>query len=106
MPTAPGHCRGHLSRLEPETVADPAPGFEQRVIDADATRMLWTIVEELPPRREVLLRELFTDHPRPYAEVARAAGIPIGGLGLTRARALRQLRDRLDDGGLGPDTWR
>ncbi len=96
----------HLSQLEPEIVADPAPGPEQRVINADTTRMLWTIVAELPPRRRALLRELFTDHPRPYAEVARAAGIPVGGVGPTRARALRQLRDRLDDSGLGPDAWR
>lgn len=96
----------HLRQLEPEAVADSAPGPAQRVIDADTTRMLWTIVAELPPRRAALLRELFADHPRPYAEVARAAGIPIGGVGPTRARALHQLRNRLGDGELGSDTWR
>ncbi|MGH3868768.1 MAG: RNA polymerase sigma factor [Pseudonocardiaceae bacterium] len=96
----------NLHQPAPETVADPSLGPEQRVIDADTTQTLWNIVAQLPPRRGALLRELFTDHPRPYGEVARAAGIPIGGVGPSRARALRQLRDRLYDGGLGPDAWR
>jgi RNA polymerase sigma factor (sigma-70 family) len=95
-----------LRQLDPEPVADPAPSPEQYVINADTTRRLWNVVSELPPRRRALLRELFTDHPRPYAQVARAAGIPIGGVGPTRVRALRQLRDRLDGSGLGPDAWR
>ncbi len=95
-----------LRQLDPEPVADPAPGPEQYVIEADTTRRLWNVVSGLPPRRRALLRELFTDHPRPYAQVARVAGIPIGGVGPTRARALRQLRDRLNGSGLGPDAWR
>ncbi len=90
----------------PDTVADRSTGPEQRVVDADTARTLWNIVAELPPRRRTLLQALFTDHPRPYGEVARAAGIPLGGVGPTRARALRQLRVRLNDHGLGPDAWR
>lgn len=85
-----------------ETVAHPATGPEQRLIDVDATRTLWQLVEELPLRQRTLLRALFADHPRPYAEVARDAGIPTGAIGPTRARALRQLRRRLDEHGLGP----
>ncbi len=85
-----------------DTVADPSVGPEQRVIDADTARTLWKLVEELSPRQRTLLRLLFTDDPRPYTEVARAAGIPPGGIGPTRARALRQLRRRLDEHGLGP----
>jgi hypothetical protein len=38
---------------------------------------------------------LFTDTPYSSAEVAKTAGIPAGGIGPTRARALRQLRDKL-----------
>ncbi|MGH3851911.1 MAG: RNA polymerase sigma factor [Pseudonocardiaceae bacterium] len=91
----------HLRYAEPDTVADPSVGPEQRVVEADTTRALWNIVAELPPRRRALLRQLFTDHPRPYAEVARAAGIPVGGIGPTRARALRQLRGRITEDGLG-----
>jgi DNA-directed RNA polymerase specialized sigma24 family protein len=78
---------------------------EQRVINADTTRRLWSMVAELPPRRRTLLRALFTDHPRPYGELARTAGIPQGAIGPTRARALQQLRVRLKDHGLGPDAW-
>ncbi|MBV8542115.1 MAG: sigma-70 family RNA polymerase sigma factor [Pseudonocardiales bacterium] len=87
-----------------DTVADPSMGPEQRAIEADDARTLWSLVEELSPRQRTLLRVLFTDHPRPYAEVARTAGIPPGAIGPTRARALRQLRDRLTEHGLGRQT--
>ncbi|MBV9160099.1 MAG: sigma-70 family RNA polymerase sigma factor [Pseudonocardiales bacterium] len=83
-----------------DTVVDPSVGPEQQVIEADAARTLWSLVEELSPRQRTLLRALFTDHPRPYAEVARAAGIPPGAIGPTRKRALQQLRDRLNEHGL------
>jgi RNA polymerase sigma factor (sigma-70 family) len=91
--------------LRLDTIADRSMDPEQRVVDADTTRRLWNMVAELPPRRRILLRALFTDHPRPYDEVARTAGIPQGAIGPTRARALQQLRVRLNDHGLGPDTW-
>ncbi|HEY2764545.1 MAG TPA: sigma-70 family RNA polymerase sigma factor [Pseudonocardiaceae bacterium] len=85
-----------------ENVVDPGIGPEQRVIDHDTARTLWNLVAELSPLRRTLLRALFTDNPRPYTEVARSAGIPPGGIGPTRARALQQLRHRLDESGLGP----
>jgi RNA polymerase sigma factor (sigma-70 family) len=84
-----------------DTVADPSVGPEQQAIEADTARTLWSLVEELSPRQQTLLRALFADHPRPYAEVARSAGIPSGAIGPTRARALRQLRDRLNEHELG-----
>lgn len=84
-----------------EGVADPSVDPEQRAVDADTAQRLWSLVSTLPPRRQTLLRELFLDNPRPYAEVARAIGIPAGGIGPTRARALTQLRRRLDEHGLG-----
>lgn len=79
------------------TVTDPSAGPEQRVIDADTTRIVWKLVDELSSRQRTVLRTLFTDSPRPYAEVAHVTGIPPGGIGPTRARALRQLRDKLDE---------
>ncbi len=85
-----------------ETVADPSMGPEQCVIDADTARALWKLVSELPPRRRALLLALFADDSRPYAEAARDVGIPVGAIGPTRARALRQLRGRLEEHGLGP----
>ncbi len=89
-----------------DTVADPAVGPEQRAIEGDAARTLWNLVEELPARQRTLLRALFNDHPRPYAEVAHTAGIPPGAIGPTRARALQHLRKMLDEGGLGPAVRR
>lgn len=89
-----------------DTVADHAVGPEQRAIEGDAARTLWNLVEELPTRQRTLLRALFTDHPRPYAEVAHIAGIPPGAIGPTRARALQHLREKLDEYGMGPAAWR
>lgn len=85
-----------------ETVADPSASPEQRAIDADTARTLRTLVAELSPRRQTLVWMLFTDNPLSYVEVARAAGIPPGGVGPTRARALRQLRQKLNEYELGP----
>jgi len=83
--------------IAPEAVVDPSVGPEQRVIDADTSRTLWKLVAELSPRRRTLLRTLFTDNSWSYAEVADVAGIPPGGIGPTRARALQQLRRRLNE---------
>ncbi|MCA1693905.1 MAG: sigma-70 family RNA polymerase sigma factor, partial [Actinobacteria bacterium] len=87
----------NLTNMTPETVADPSVGPEQRVIDTDTARTLWNLVAELSPRRRTLLRALFTESSCPYAEVARTAGIPPGAIGPTRARALQQLRDKLNE---------
>lgn len=83
--------------IVPETVVDPSVGPEQRVIDADTSRRLWKLVAELSPRRQTLLRTLFANNPQSYAEVAHATGIPPGGIGPTRARALQQLRRWLNE---------
>ncbi|MGH3855652.1 MAG: RNA polymerase sigma factor [Pseudonocardiaceae bacterium] len=94
--------RHNLADGEPDTVADPSAGPEQRAIDAHAARVLRTLIDELPPRRATLIRMLFTDNPRSYAEVARIAEIPLGAIGPTRARTLRQLRAKLTEHEL---TW-
>jgi len=85
-------------------MADPSPGPEQHAVDADTAQQLWSLVATLSPRRQALLHELFFDGPRPYAELARTTGIPAGGIGPTRARALTQLRLRLEERGLGRRT--
>ncbi|MGB6165649.1 MAG: sigma-70 family RNA polymerase sigma factor [Pseudonocardiaceae bacterium] len=85
-------------------VADPSVGPEQHAIDADTAQRLWDLVATLPPRRQTLIRELFINNPRPYTEVARNTGIPTGGIGPTRARALTQLRRRLHERGLDRQT--
>jgi RNA polymerase sigma factor (sigma-70 family) len=95
--------RGKLASapLDINTVADSSVGPEQHVIDMDTTQMLRDLVAELTPRKRNLLQALYTDNPRPYAEIARAIGIPVGSIGPTRARALRQLRRLGNEYGLG-----
>ncbi|MGH3717789.1 MAG: RNA polymerase sigma factor [Pseudonocardiaceae bacterium] len=87
-----------------EQAVDPSAGPEQHAVDADTAQRLWSLVATLSPRRRRLIRELFATLPRPYTEVARDTGIPAGGIGPTRARALGQLRRRLAERELGPET--
>jgi len=48
---------------------------------------------ELPTQRRRLLEMLMDDPPAPYDEISSTLKIPVGSIGPTRARALRQLRD-------------
>jgi RNA polymerase sigma factor (sigma-70 family) len=89
-----------------ETFSDPSASPEQRAIDANVTRTLHDLIDELPPLRRNLVRLLFTDNPCSYSEIARIAGIPLGGIGPTRARALQQLRVKIDEHELGPLSGR
>jgi DNA-directed RNA polymerase specialized sigma24 family protein len=63
---------------------------------------LRSLVTKLPLRGRTLLQALFSDSPQSYAEIARVTGIPVGSMGPTRARALRQLHRMLDEIGLEP----
>jgi RNA polymerase sigma factor (sigma-70 family) len=85
-----------------ETVSEPSVSPEQHAIDTHTTRTLRKLINELSPRRRTLLQVLFTDDHYSYAEAARIAEIPLGGIGPTRARALQQLRDKLDQHQVGP----
>lgn len=85
-----------LADLAPDTIADPSTGPEQHIIRADTVLMLRRLVDELSPCQRTLIRMLFTEDPRSYAEVTRDTGIPKGGIGPTRARALRQLRNKFE----------
>jgi RNA polymerase sigma factor (sigma-70 family) len=87
----------HFSQTVQETATDPSTGPEHLAIEAETTQWLWAHVDDLPPRRRTVLRALFTDNPAPYAEIATTIGIPPGGIGPTRNRALQQLRERLDE---------
>jgi RNA polymerase sigma factor (sigma-70 family) len=83
---------------ELDAVPDPDRTVEDQVVDADTVSRLWTIVAALPPRGQTIMMELFADDPRPYAEVARATGIPIGSLGPSRARLVDRVRRSFDSG--------
>lgn len=90
-------ARGVAMLADADTVPDPACDIERRVVDAETAARLWAVVETLSPRRRTVVRALFAADPAPYTDVARATGLPVGSLGPTRARALRQLRTMLDE---------
>lgn len=94
--------RGRVVPVEDagETDAAPVPGPEQRVVDRAVAGLVRAAVAALPPRRRDLVRALFSDDRRPYAEIARDLGVPVGSLGPTRARTLRELRGLLEPAGL------
>jgi RNA polymerase sigma factor (sigma-70 family) len=99
-----GILRGHRGVADLEDadgLPDPYGDVEQRVVDADEAEHLWNVVTLLPPRGRAVVHALFAEERLPYAEVARATGIPVGSLGPTRARVLRQLRHLLEDGSTG-----
>ncbi len=81
---------------EMDAVPDPDADVEQQVVDAQTAARLWSIVATLPPRGRTVMRALFDGEQRPYAEVARVTGIPVGSLGPTRARVLEQVRSRFE----------
>ena len=94
-----------LTDVMSETVSEPSAGPEQHAIDTDTTQMLQKLIDELSPRRQTLIRLLlFTEDRCSYDEAARITGIPLGGIGPTRARALQQLRDKLDQPQVEPDA--
>ena len=87
--------------LPPATVADPSADPDKDAIGADTAQTLRKFVAELPPDRQALIWMLLTANPPSYAEVSRVTGIPLGAIGPTRARALRQLRAKLNEHTLG-----
>ncbi|WP_326950775.1 sigma-70 family RNA polymerase sigma factor [Amycolatopsis sp. NBC_01307] len=84
----------------PGDSADPADDLEERVIDAVTAQEIRALVKELPPRWRTLLHALYTDAPRTYSEITDTLGIPIGSIGPTRTRALKQLRCMIEERGL------
>ncbi len=95
----------HPSDVVPDTVCELSVGPEQRATDAYTTQTLRKAIDDLSPLRRSLIRMLFTDDRCSYVEAARITGTPLGGIGPTRARALRQLRDKLDEHEVGPGAW-
>jgi RNA polymerase sigma factor (sigma-70 family) len=84
-----------------ESLADPGADPERDVVDRDTAALVRQSVARLPQRWRVLVQAMFDDEARSYAEIASSTGVPIGSLGPTRARALRRLRELLDESGLG-----
>ena len=70
---------------------------EQAKLEADRAKHMWRAFRELPARCQQLLRILMASHRPSYAEAAAALDVPVGSIGPTRARCLRQLRRLMDE---------
>ncbi len=73
---------------------------EQEALDAQRARLVWGEFQELPGRCQQLLRVLMSVPPPSYVEVAAALDMPVGSIGPTRGRCLRQLREKLGRRGI------
>ena len=80
-----------------DTLPDSSECPEQCFLADEEVMVVRGLVAQLPVRGRTLVQALFSESPRPYREIASTLGIPIGSLGPTRARALRQLRHMLNE---------
>lgn len=106
--TARRECERTLRRravpMPVQALPDPAPGPEQVAAERDRLSRVAAALREMPRRCRNLLRLLACSagpEQISYAEIADMLGIPVGGIGPTRARCLTDLRRRLSAGPSG-----
>jgi RNA polymerase sigma factor (sigma-70 family) len=77
-----------------DVLPDPAPAQspDRDIIAVERSRIVNSLVEQLPMRSQLLLRLLSADTPLSYRDISETLSMPIGSIGPTRARALEQLR--------------
>jgi RNA polymerase sigma factor (sigma-70 family) len=110
--TASRECLALIRRGHRETPDDAAAeqlvavdaGPETAVVGGAARSAVNAALDELARDRQLLIRALFYEHDCSYAEVSRVTGMPQGSIGPTRRRALRELRDVLEQRGFGPQS--
>jgi len=97
--------RGERLADEMAPALPPAGMIEEEIIKAEWNRSLLIAFSQLSlPCRELLLL-LMQEPPVPYTEISKTLGIPVGGIGPSRARCLAKLRrcqplaDLLDEEG-------
>ncbi len=97
--------REHLDSQVADHAVEPAPGPEEQVLRAETQRAVRAAVNGLHGRGRILVEILFY-RPRAadYEMTARAADMPVGSIGPTRARALQALRRRLEYTGFAPGS--
>jgi RNA polymerase sigma factor (sigma-70 family) len=69
-----------------------ATDLDEELLRNERHDALLAAFAELPDHQRELLRLMLTDPPTPYADISRLLGIPIGGIGPTRARAVERMR--------------
>ena len=97
--------RGERLADEMAPALPPVGVIEEEIIKAEWNRSLLIAFSQLSlPCRELLLL-LMQEPPVPYTEISKTLGIPVGGIGPSRARCLAKLRrcqplaDLLDEEG-------
>lgn len=70
-------------------------GVDADLLRTETTQSLQHAIAELPERWQTLMRLLMIEPALPYATISEILDMPIGSIGPTRARCLRQLRDLL-----------
>lgn len=87
------------TRDRKETVVDhdsPAlawtPSIEESLLAAERNDAVRAAFAQLPPRCQRLLALLVHEPPLSYTEIGDTLGVPVGGIGPTRARCLTKLR--------------
>jgi RNA polymerase sigma factor (sigma-70 family) len=95
-----------------QALVEPAPGPEALVLHDEARQAVRDAVATLEGRRRTLVDVLFFGWPGNYAAASTMIGMPVGSIGPTRARTLRELRARLEvlgvedaGGGCGAAGW-
>ena len=105
--TAKREALAVIRRSRPEIVSEsagdglpaPGPSPEEVVILAETRAAVRAAADGLTERRKLLVDALFYQSPRTYEEVSRQTGLPIGSIGPTRGRTLRELHRRLCEPG-------
>lgn len=80
-------------------VEDEEAGAEAMAFKSVEAEVVRSAVSKLPTKCRTLIEALFLEGDVPYAEVSERTGVPIGGIGPTRARCLDKLRQILVDRG-------
>ncbi len=76
-----------------ESLVYDESGHDERLVEADRTRILMEALGRLTRREFELVKALFLDEAEPtYQEISTRLGIPIASIGPTRARALAKLK--------------
>jgi RNA polymerase sigma factor (sigma-70 family) len=90
-----GQQERQRTSVEPADWADQdAASVDEQLLDEERDAVLREAFRQLPARCQQLLSMLIQDPPVPYGEISARLGIPVGGIGPTRARCLRKLRRR------------